>query len=190
MRNSNEKCQGLGSMHLGLSLSLLFLSQTEATRTRFWILSTSFSKYVDCQKNLTDFYLTSTTSTSPAIWVWQNWAKALPRQWQTQSSGACPSSPSTSSHVQAVLFLHFQDEPGQFGWDGESPCWWDDCQHCEQVEDFGFFFRVHIYISGLKISCYLPSSDFFLLKEMYDIDAANVKTKLKPASIRVDFFAR
>ena len=50
MRNSNEQCQGLGSMHLGLSLSLLFLSQTEDTRTRFWILSTSFSKYVDCQK--------------------------------------------------------------------------------------------------------------------------------------------
>ena len=96
-------------------------------------------------KNLTDFYLTSTTSTSPAIWVWQNWAKALPRQWQTQSSGACPISPSTSFHVQAVLFLHFQDEPGQFGWDGESPCWWDDCQHCEQVEDFVFISFTYLH---------------------------------------------
>ena len=157
MRNSNKQCQGLGSMHLGLSLSLLFLSQTEDTRTRFWILSTSFSTLI--VENLTDFYLTSTTSTSPAIWVWQNWAKALPRQWQTQSSGACPISPSTSFHVQAVLFLHFQDEPWQFGWDGESPCWWDDCQHCEQVEDFVFISFTYLH---KKVENRLLSAQFWI----------------------------
>ena len=51
-------------------------------------------------------------------------------------------------------------------------------------------FHLHTYISRSKIGCYQPSSEFSLLKEMYDIDAANVKTKLKPASFRVDFLAR
>ena len=41
-----------------------------------------------------------------------------------------------------------------------------------------FLFHLHTYIRRLKIGCYLPSSEFSLLKEMYDIDAENVKTRL------------
>ena len=45
-----------------------------------------------------------------------------------------------------------------------------------------FLFHLPTYIRRLKIGCYLPSSEFSLLIEMYDIDAANVKTRLKQNS--------
>ena len=41
-----------------------------------------------------------------------------------------------------------------------------------------FLFHLPTYIRRLKIGCYLFSSEFSLLKEMYDIDAENVKTRL------------
>ena len=183
MRNSNEQCQGLGSMHLGLSLSLLFLSQTEDTRTRFWILSTSFSTKI--QK----------------IWQISIWP-LRPRPLRLFESDrteprSCQGNDKLKTQVLVNIFSRISSSISSFsGWARAIwmrwrepllmrwlPTLWTGWRFC-------FYFIYIQFISMLKVGCYLPSSEFSLFKEMYAIDAANVQTRLKPASFRFDFIAR